>query len=202
MNETWRPLHSLSAARALHRGRHEGLASRRQRGRNRRAREARREVAAAHESQRRCLAQPDPHWVALSQRAAAQTKSSTVSPPSSGWLKSGDPAPIARREMPSACPLLRDGSQPRLPHLRAVRRDAPCAFIIQPHPASRRTSTDRGETEPAAGASGGITRSRAPRQAHKLGRSSASRRRAPRSGASNGTAARLGTSLGSKRVAT
>jgi hypothetical protein len=136
------------------------------------------------------------------QRAAAQTKSSTVSPPSSGWLKSGDPAPIARREMPSACPLLRDGSQPRLPHLRAVRRDAPCAFIIQPHPASRRTSTDRGETEPAAGASGGITRSRAPRQAHKLGRSSASRRRAPRSGASNGTAARLGTSLGSKRVAT
>jgi hypothetical protein len=42
--------------------------------------------------------------------------------------------------------------------LRAVQRDAPRASIIQPHPASRRTSTDRGETEPAAGASGGITR--------------------------------------------
>jgi hypothetical protein len=42
--------------------------------------------------------------------------------------------------------------------LGAVRRDAPRAPVIQGRPASRRTSTDRGETEPVAGASGGITR--------------------------------------------
>jgi hypothetical protein len=63
-----------------------------------------------------------------------------------------------RNEPWTSANLLRDGSQPRLLHLRAVRRDAPRAPVIQCRPASRRTSTDRGETEPAAGASGGITR--------------------------------------------
>jgi hypothetical protein len=44
---------------------------------------------------------------------------------------------------------------PRLLHLRAARRDAPRPSFIHEHPASRRASTDMGETAPAAGASGG-----------------------------------------------
>ena len=45
----------------------------------------------------------------------------------------------------------------RLPHVRAVRRDAALwHHYLMAFPAARRTSTRRGETAPAAGASGGI----------------------------------------------
>jgi hypothetical protein len=57
--------------------------------------------------------------------------------------------------MLTACPSLALGPQPRLLHLRAARRDAARSSFIHERPASRRGSTDLGETEPAAGASGG-----------------------------------------------
>jgi hypothetical protein len=122
------------------------------------------------------LAQPIPSWVTLHPPAAAQTQSSHgVSstlfpalgahdstnpdrPNTAHGRRCSRPPRRLRNEPWTSANLLRDGSQPRLLHLRAVRRDAPRAPVIQCRPASRRTSTDRGETEPAAGASGGITR--------------------------------------------
>jgi hypothetical protein len=51
--------------------------------------------------------------------------------------------------------LSRDGRRRRLPQLRAARRDAPSPSLIHQLAAARRASTAKGETAPAAGASGG-----------------------------------------------
>jgi hypothetical protein len=72
-----------------------------------------------------------------------------------GQRPSGSERASVMREMLTARPRLCDGPQPRLPHLRAARRDAPWPSFIHERPASRRASTDMGETVPAAGASGG-----------------------------------------------
>ena len=65
-------------------------------------------------------------------------------------------APSSKDRTASITPA--NGLKRGLPHVRAVRRDAALwHHYLMAFPAARRTSTRRGETEPAAGASGGIT---------------------------------------------